>query len=247
VARELEVPMTMHCGIPEGARPKRTVHRLAEAGDLGADMQFVHCCATGDDEFRMLADAGGVAVACPMAELAMGMGEPPIGRMREAGLRAAVGCDAVCTASGDLFDEARTALLSERGRRARRRISAGGPIEDAGQLGLTAREALEAITINAAHACWLGDRVGSLTPGKRGDAILLRAEDLNLSPMSDAVGMLVSSAHAANVDTVIVDGRVVRRGGAFVDRDVASIQASLVACRDRLYAAGGFEGMAPAV
>jgi 5-methylthioadenosine/S-adenosylhomocysteine deaminase len=111
---------------------------------------------------------------------------------------------------------------------------------------MTAREALEAITINAAHACWLGDRVGSLTRGKRGDVILLRADDLGLSPMSNAVGMLVSSAHAANVDTVVVDGRVVRRGGEFVDLDAASIQASLVACRDRVYAAGGFQGMAPA-
>jgi 5-methylthioadenosine/S-adenosylhomocysteine deaminase len=246
VARELGVPMTMHCGIPVGQPPKRTIERLAQTGELGPDMQFVHCCATGDDEFRMLAEAGGVAVACPMAELAMGMGEPPVGRMREAGLRSAVGCDAVCTASGDLFDEARTALFSERARQTRRRVAAGGAIDDASQLGLTAREALEAITINAAHACWLGDRVGSLTPGKRADVILLRADDLNLSPLSDAVGMLVSSAHAGNVDTVIVDGRVVRRGGAFVDLDVASIQASLVACRDRLYAAGGFEGMAPA-
>jgi cytosine/adenosine deaminase-related metal-dependent hydrolase len=238
--------MTMHCGIPEGGPPKRTADRLAQAGELGADMQFVHCCATGDDEFRMLADAGAVAVACPMAELAMGMGEPPVGRMREAGLRPAVGCDAVCTASGDLFDEARTALFSERGRHARWRIAAGDAIADVAQLGMTAREALEAITINAAHACWLGDRVGSLTRGKRGDVILLSADDLNLSPMSNAVGMLVSSAHAANVDTVVVDGRVVRRGGEFVDLDAASIQASLVACRDRVYAAGGFQGMAPA-
>ena len=245
VARELEVPMTMHCGIPAGTPPRRAIAALSDAHLLDADMQFVHCCTTGDDEFRRLADVGGRAVACPMAELGMGMGEPPIGRMRSAGLRVAVGCDAVCTASGDLFDEARTALFSERGRHTRERVAAGHETTEAAQLGMTSREALEAITIGGAHACWLGERVGSLTAGKEADVILVRTSDLNLSPIADLVGMIVSSAHASNIDTVIVGGEVVRRGGAFVNVDVRRVQAELLSCRDRLHAAGGFRAPEP--
>lgn len=240
VARALDVPMTMHCGIPAGAPTRRTIGTLSDADLLGADMQFVHCCTTGDDEFRLLADVGGRAVACPMAELGMGMGDPPMGRMRSNGLRVAVGCDAVCTASGDLFDEARTALFSERGRHARACVAAGGQVTDGAQLGMTSREALEAITIGGAYACWLGHRVGSLTPGKAADVILLRTQDLDLSPLADVVGMIVSSAHASNIDTVIVGGQLVRRGGAFIDVDVQRVQTELLACRDRLHAAGGF-------
>jgi cytosine/adenosine deaminase-related metal-dependent hydrolase len=246
LARELNVPMSMHVGIPEGPPGRRGVATLAQAGLLGPDMQFVHCCATSDDEFRLIADAGAVVTTCPMAELGLSMGTPPIGRMRAAGLPLALGADAVCTASGDLFDEARTGLFYERARRAQARYAQGLAADDASQLGLSAREALEAITINAARACWLDDRVGSLTPGKAADIILLCATDLNLLPLSDAVGTIVCCAHGANVDSVIVGGRIVKRAGVLVDIDIARIEAEVVACRDRLYAAGSFAGVVPA-
>jgi cytosine/adenosine deaminase-related metal-dependent hydrolase len=192
-----------------------------------------------------MADAGAVATTCPMAELGLSMGTPPIGRMRAAGLAVALAADAVCTGSGDLFDEARTGLFHERARHARERYAEGLPVDDPSQLGMSAREALEAITIGAARACWLDDRVGSLTPGKAADIILLRATDLNLSPLSDAIGTIVCCAHGSNVDTVIVDGRIVKRGGVLLDVDVARIEADLVACRDRLYAAASFPGVVP--
>jgi 5-methylthioadenosine/S-adenosylhomocysteine deaminase len=246
VARQLGLPMTMHCGIPTGAPSRRTIAQLAEAGLLREDMQFVHCCATADEEFVSLAAAGGVAVACPMAELGMGMGQPPVGRMRDAGLRPAVGADAVCTASGDQFDEARTALFSERGRHARAITGQGRPVENPSQLGLTAREALEAITIGGARACWLEDRVGSLTPGKQADVIMFSATDLNLSPLSDVIGMLVCSAHGRDVDTVIVAGEIVKRDGRIVGVDERSVHDGLLATRDRLFASQGYPGMVPA-
>jgi 5-methylthioadenosine/S-adenosylhomocysteine deaminase len=246
VGRQLGLPMTMHCGIPAGAPSRRAIAQLAEAGLLGEDMQFVHCCATADEEFAALAAAGGVAVACPMAELGMGMGEPPVVRMREAGLRPALGADAVCTASGDQFDEARTALFSERGRHARALAAAGRPVEEPSQLGFTATEALEAITIGGARACWLEHQVGSLTPGKQADVIMLRATDLNLSPLSDVIGMLVSSAHGRDVDTVIVGGDIVKRDGRIVGVDERSVHDGLLATRDRLFASKGYPGMIPA-
>jgi 5-methylthioadenosine/S-adenosylhomocysteine deaminase len=246
VARELGVPMTMHIGLPGGPPPQRAIATLAEAGLLGADMQFAHCCTTTEDEFRLVADAGAKAVACPTVAIGMGLGEPPIARLRDAGVPIAVGADAVCGASGDLFEEARAGLLFERARHARRTFGEGQEIDETAQLGMTAREALESITINAAHASWLGDRVGSLSPGKAADVILLRGTDLNLSPLSDVVGMLVSSAHASNVDTVLVDGKVVKRDGDLIGIDVARVRADLLNCRDRLFAAGGFEGMMPA-
>ena len=243
VARELDLPVTMHCGTPAGAPPRRAIRALSDAGLLHARMQFVHCCTTSDEELVQLADVGATAVACPIAELAMAMGEPAVGRMRDAGLPVAAGADAVAVSSGDLFDEARAAILSERGIARRRVVAQGRPVRRCEDLGFTAREALEAITIGAARACHIDDRVGSLTPGKRADVVMLRATELNLSPVSDVVGMVVSSAHGLNVDTVLVDGQIVRRGGRFVDQniDVGQIQRALAACRDRLRAAGGFK------
>jgi 5-methylthioadenosine/S-adenosylhomocysteine deaminase len=248
VAREIGVPISMHVGVPMGPPPPRPEIRfLADEGLLGADMNFVHCCTTTDDEFRRLAAAGGTATVSPMAELALGMGSPATARMRDCGVPPAVGSDAVCSSSGDLFEEARVALLAERTRAAAAMFAKGRAVERSSELTMTAREALETITINGARACWLGDRVGSLTPGKAADVILLRGTDLNLSPLSDLIGTIVCCAHGSNVDTVLVGGMIVKRGGALVGIDVKAIESELVAARDHLYEAGNYAGMFPPV
>src|SRR5262249_8552677 len=161
--------------------------RLAAAELLGPDMNFAHCCATTDDELRLLYEVGATATACPSIDLAMGMGIPAQGRLRDAGLRPSVGVDSVIASTGDLFAEMRLGLFSERSRRARAVIDSGREVDNVRQLGYTTREALESVTTNAAHAIWLEDEVGSLRPGKKADIVLLRATDLNLAPASDLI------------------------------------------------------------
>jgi cytosine/adenosine deaminase-related metal-dependent hydrolase len=239
VARELGVPMSMHVGTPMGPRPQPGIGFLAELGLLGADMNFVHCCTTTDSEFRLLAEAGGTATATPMAEIALGMGVPFLRRMNECGVSPAIGADAVCASSGDLFEEARLGLLVERARAAASVFAQGQAVERASELGMTAREALETITINGAKACWLDHRVGSLSPGKAADLILLQGTDLNLSPVTDLIGTVVGCAHGSNVDTVLIGGEVVKRHGKLVAIDTAVIESELVLSRDRLLDASG--------
>ena len=194
----------------------------------------------------MLADAGATATWCPQAELAIGLGIPPTRRARDNGMPAVFGCDAVIAASGDLFDEARTGLFAERLLRARDRYAEYRPTERASELGLTAREALEAITINAAKAIWLGDKVGSLTPGKRADIILLRAKDPNLAPLNDVVETVVAAAHSGNVDTVLIDGEVVKRNGKLLGYDAPAVADDLVGTAERMFATAGHAGRVPA-
>jgi len=232
MARELGLPMTMHAGIQDGGPPRRTVARLAGAGLLAGDMQFVHCCTSGAGELRQIAEAEARIVVCPMAEMALGIGVPPTARARDCGLRPAFGSDAVCSASGDLFDEARLALLSERSLRTaagRARSGTEGPVP-------STREALAGITLDAARACWLEDRVGSLGIGKRADIVLLRELDVDLGPAVDVHAAIVGSARGSNVDTVIVDGEIVKRGGMLVGIDRARIGTALGAARKRLLA-----------
>lgn len=78
-------------------------------------------------------------------------------------------------------------------------------------------------TINGARALGLGEVTGSLTPGKQADIILIRTNDLNTAPLANIETTVVMSATAANVDTVMVDGRIVKRGGRLVDCDVAQV------------------------
>ena len=224
----------MHVGIRGVARPRRAIARLAGAGLLGPDLQFVHCCTSSAGELRDLAGAGARIAVCPMAEMALGIGVPPTGRARAAELRPALATDAVSSASGDLFDEARLALASER-------IASASPA-GAREPRPSAREALAGITLDAARACWLDDLTGSLAVGKRADVVLLRGLDIAAIPGADLHGAIVAAAHGANVDTVIVDGEVVKRDGALVGIDRAAIAAALAESRRRLLAEAAAAG-----
>jgi cytosine/adenosine deaminase-related metal-dependent hydrolase len=112
-------------------------------------------------------------------------------------------------------------------------------------------QCLQMGTINGARALGLDDVTGSLTPGKRADIILVRADDLNMTPFANVDCVLVRSTTPANVDTVVVDGRIVKRGGRLTGVDVDVVKraaaASAFAIRQR---AGGrltpTSGVAPA-
>jgi cytosine/adenosine deaminase-related metal-dependent hydrolase len=88
---------------------------------------------------------------------------------------------------------------------------------------LTVREVLEFATIEGARANGLDRKVGSLTPGKEADIILLRTDRLNVMPMNNAVGAVVTSMTAQNVDTVLIAGKVVKRNGQLVGVDMNRI------------------------
>jgi 5-methylthioadenosine/S-adenosylhomocysteine deaminase len=244
-ARGLGVPIGVHVGAPEGPEPKLSIKRMAEAGLLGPDINFSHCCDSTDEELRLLAEAGGTATACPTLDMAFGMGTPATGRIRDAGLRPAVGVDSVIASSGDMFEELRLGMLVERLRRAQAVFATGRDVKSVDELAFTTREALESGTINSAHAIWLGDQVGSLTPGKKADIILLRGTDLNLAPLSDMVGAIVCGANSGNVDTVLVGGKIVKRAGKLVGIDVERIHRLYVETRDRMYAYDDYPGMRP--
>jgi cytosine/adenosine deaminase-related metal-dependent hydrolase len=85
---------------------------------------------------------------------------------------------------------------------------------------LTSREVLEFATIEGARVCGLEARTGSLTPGKRADLVVIRCEHSNAYPIIDPVSTVVHQADTRNVDTVMVDGRILKRDGQLVDADL---------------------------
>jgi cytosine/adenosine deaminase-related metal-dependent hydrolase len=101
-------------------------------------------------------------------------------------------------------------------------------------------DVIEMATINGARALGLGDVTGSLTPGKRADVILIRTTDLNIAPLAQIETTVVLSATPANVDTVMVDGRILKRHGQLLHHDVPRIieRAEQSALRIRNVAGG---------
>jgi cytosine/adenosine deaminase-related metal-dependent hydrolase len=100
---------------------------------------------------------------------------------------------------------------------------------------LTVREVLEFATIEGARANGLDRKIGTLTPGKDADIILLRTDRLNVMPMNHAVGAVVTSMGPQNVDTVLIAGKVMKRNGQLVGVDFGRLVRLGDEARDRLY------------
>ena len=112
---------------------------------------------------------------------------------------------------------------------------------------MTFRETIEMATINGAKALGIGDVTGSLTVGKRADIILIRGSDVNIAPIANVETTVVQAAAPANVDTVLVDGHIVKRSGKLVAYDVERIVREAKASAQRVRTAAGGRLAPPAV
>ncbi|WP_405593104.1 amidohydrolase family protein [Streptomyces sp. NBC_01092] len=233
LARELNIPITVHVAMGRLAGRFGMVRQLSDLGLLGPDTTYIHCCYLHEDEWQMVADSGGTVSIAPQVEVQMGHGWPPVMKAVEYGLRPSLSIDVVTTVPGDMFTQIRAAFGAERARVNADCWKANMPVPDS---MLTARQLLEMATRNGAHVAGLEHRTGSLTPGKRADVVAIDATALNVAPVHDAAAAVTLSADVSNVDTVIVDGVVHKRDGrlvADVDRARRLVQES----RDRLLAA----------
>jgi cytosine/adenosine deaminase-related metal-dependent hydrolase len=160
----------------------------------------------------------------------MGMGHPVTARALERGVPASLGIDIVSNYAGDMFAQMRLQLQAERGLQHGRRTAP--PRE----VGLRTRQVLELATRGGARVAGLDALVGRLTPGRRADVVLTRADGVHMVPAEDPVAALVLYANAADVDTVLVAGRVVKRGGRLVGVDWPSLAERLIRSSERVRA-----------
>jgi 5-methylthioadenosine/S-adenosylhomocysteine deaminase len=193
------------------------VSQLNDMGLLGPDTTYIHCNYLSDEEFRLIADTGGKISIAPSVEMAMGHGTPPTGKALAHGLRPSLSIDVVTTVPGDMFTQMRFLWASARLLEHEAAFAAGNEEEPA---LLTSREVLEFATIEGARVCGIEERTGSLTPGKKADLVVIRCDETNTYPVIDPVSTVVHQADTRNVDTVMVDGRILKRGGRLVDADL---------------------------
>jgi cytosine/adenosine deaminase-related metal-dependent hydrolase len=132
-----------------------------------------------------------------------------------------------------MFTQMRTALVQER-------ILAFTETPDtAFSPTLTHRDVLEFATIDGARACALDNKIGTITPGKQADVVLVRTDQVNVAPVVDPVGTVVISADTSNVDTVFVAGRIVKHNGQLVRVDLPRLLQRLNGARDHLLSHAG--------
>src|SRR5262245_38024150 len=217
LARDVGAPISLHAGMGPYAGRFSMVLQLSELGLLGPDTTYIHCNYLSDDEFRLIADSGGKVSIAPSVEMVMGHGTPPTAKALAHGLRPSLSIDVVTTVPGDMFTQMRFLFASARLLCHEDAFAAGNEEEP---VLLTSREVLEFATIEGARVCGLEDRTGSLTPGKRADVVMIRCDGSNTYPLIDPVSTVVHQADTRNVDTVMVDGRILKRDGKLVDGDL---------------------------
>lgn len=221
-ARERAHLLVNHAGCVFGSPLCTGIVEMDELGLLSSDMVHVHCNSFGDAEWEALARSGGKVSISVQTEMNMGFGRPVFERCRSHGIAPTMSADVVSLNSGDLWHELRFGLSCARADRADHVLSAGAMPDT---VSIPAREALNWSTVNAADAMGLGDRIGSLTPGKRADLILVGGHGFEQHPRIDPYATLVFQTTAADVKTVIIDGRIVKRDGALTGTDHATLAA----------------------
>jgi 5-methylthioadenosine/S-adenosylhomocysteine deaminase len=233
LAREYDLVASMHVGggrahTPDGFR------RLAREQLIRGKFNVVHGNDLADDEVKMVADGGGLFTVTAEVELQTGYGDPLTGVLHAINSPVSIGSDVEPMARGDVFSCMRMTLQHERHRSMTEALRRTG--SRPATIPITCRQALEWGTINGARMVGLDHRVGSLTPGKQADIILLRASDLNMHPVHDPVASVVMQGGVANVDTVLIAGRTVKRGGKLLDAKLAERQRALAASGQRILA-----------
>lgn len=210
-ARELGLPVTVHASGPPATAGQ--IAALAGAGLLGPDLQVVHANSATAAEIAQLAEAGCAVSLSPFSELLIGYGLPQTAELLAAGIRVGLSVDTTAlTGNADMF-----AIM---------KLTQGLINATAHQeFACTARQALALGTIEGARSLGLDAVTGSLTPGKRADIILVATGHPNLGVLTDPARLLVTAAQPGNVDTVLANGQILKRGGALVTLDGERITA----------------------
>jgi 5-methylthioadenosine/S-adenosylhomocysteine deaminase len=233
LARELDLFASMHVGGGKGLVPDG-FERLLNDGLVDRHLTIVHGNDIAPDTVRQIADRGATFTITAEIELQMGYGDPLTGILHERNAPISIGTDVEPAVGSDLFTCMRLTLQHERNRGIIETLekTGGRPQRSA----VTCRDALSWVTTGAAKIAGLDDRVGSITPGKQADIVLLRTDALNMTPMRDLVGCAVMQAATANVDTVLIAGRIVKQGGRLLVDGLADKMAKLQSSGDRILA-----------
>ena len=213
-ARDVGARITIHVGVGEFGR-SGLLEKLNAAQALKSDTTYIHCCTLNDTEWKLIKDTGGTISIASYVEMLMGHGTPPIQKAIDTGIRPSLSVDVETSVPNDFFQQMRSIFSLQKEQVWARRLAG----DKNPPKFLTVREVLEFATVEGARANGLERKIGTLTPGKDADIIVLRTDRLNVMPMNNAVGAVVTSMGPQNVDTVLIAGKVMKRNGQLVGVD----------------------------
>jgi 5-methylthioadenosine/S-adenosylhomocysteine deaminase len=212
--------------------------QFAQPGILGPHNLFNHCTRVPEETWRLFAGAGVNITVNPRSDALFGFDDDGFAYQKaiDHGLMPALGIDLDTAFGSDMFGEMHALFGQQRAamryRRLRGEVNAPAPI--------SVEEVLRAATVNGARAAGLETSIGTLTPGKQADIIMLRTNGVAVFPVTNAIGTIVQAVERSDVDTVMVAGRLRKRSGQLIGVDIEKLNAEATAARDYLLDASGY-------
>src|SRR5712692_10581785 len=251
IGRQLGLQIAAHILSPFGIRPIFDKLAAGTGGNghigIGPDNLFIHMTGMSDAAWQKVKDVGAqVSIAFPI-EMNMRHGMPPILRMQSLGMEPSLSTDVEVTMTADFFTQMRVCMNMQRMVVNQMILDQGTfefpnqwPTPAAGtpQL-LNVRDVLRFATINGAKHLRLDKKTGSLTPGKEADIIILDATSINVAPLNNVPGAVVSLMDRTNVETVIVAGKVRKWKGKLLEVELPALRRQMEASRDFIFNAAG--------
>ena len=202
-----------------GASPVAYLARIGFLSDRVIAAHTVHLTA---EEIATLKRLGVGAEHNPQSNMKLASGVAPVPQMLAADVALGLGTDGAASNNDlDMWEEMDTAAKLHK-------EFSGDPKV------VTAREALEMATIRGARALHLEREIGSLEAGKRADLIVVALDSLNQTPRYNIYSHLVYATKAADVRTVVIEGRVVMRDRRLLTLDEEAIKRDARAYRQRI-------------
>jgi 5-methylthioadenosine/S-adenosylhomocysteine deaminase len=234
-ARSLDLRITTEF---QGPQQAALLDPLWQEKLAGPDNTFNHCGALPERTWQILRDSGATIDVCPRsdAQYALGEGISAYQHALDHGINPGFSVDNETSYSSDMFAEMRTAFFMQRALLQNRRFAGEQNVPKP----VNVRDVLQCATVNGAICAGLTGEAGSISPGKQADIVMIRADDLNLYPSNNALGTVVQAADRSNVDTVIIGGRIRKRGGKVVDLDMQKLKRMVEESRNYLFRATNY-------
>ncbi len=247
VAREFNLPVTTHAGV-WGATNDNGIRLMHEHGFMTPSTIYVHAASLSEDSYQRIAASGGYASVATESEQSAGQGYPPTWRLRRHNIPVSLSMDTSVWWSGDLFSAMRATLSADR---SREHLEAHARNETVTLSHLRAEQVVKWATQGGADALGMGSLIGSITPGKRADLVLIKNDNSAVMfPLLNPYGHVVFQTGRGDVHTVMVDGKVVKHDHRLLGIDLAAAKRVVTQSVEHAHSQMGEqawqEGMNPA-
>ena len=186
---------------------KRGTEYLNDLGAFEVPVIWAHGIYISDSDIEILKNIKGGIAHNPISNCKLSSGICDVVKLRRNGINVGLGTDGIgSTTTLDMFEEMKTAAYLQK-------------VNTMEPTSIKAYDILKMATIEGARVLGLDDQIGTLEPGKKADMIFIRTDKLHLCPDNDVCTNIVYSANGADVDTVMIDGKVIMQNRKMINLD----------------------------